>query len=687
MVTWGSRLGGDGVRAFRHRVLRAALFARRGGGGLLSGHRLLPDALVSAIVAGRALGVFYFGAPLAFIFGAPLSGLLLDLHGALGFDGWQWLFLVEGLLASIVGVWAFWYLDDDPAKARWLTHEQRASLVARLADDSRFASSHGPRSVLAALVDPRVLVLCCVYFLIQAAVYGVVFYLPQQVSALLGTKVGFHIGLVTALPWIAAMIVTWMVPRYADRTGKHRACAVALLVMAGVAIAVSGLAGMPIVSLLALCCAASGFIAVQPLFWTFPTRYLTSAAAAAGIALINSLGGLGGFFAPMGSHRRRSLVQFDERRTHGAGRREGAGGAGHRSDGARAATHADGGRRARQSVLTNHMETRTCPCLRFARCAPSPSAAAAPIITTRAPTTGSTITSPRRWPAPEYRKSRQSFGLNVLGSLVVEIEASDGTVGFAMTTGGEIGAFIVEKHFARFVEGQRVTDIEKMWDQMFNATLYYGRKGIVLNAISGVDLALWDLLAKVRREPVFQLLGGPVRDELQFYATGARPDLAKQMGFIGGKMPLQHGPAEGEEGLAANIAKLADMRSKVGDDFWLMFDCWMSLDLNYARHLANAAREYGLKWLEEALPPDDYWGYAELRRSVPNGRMVTTGEHEATRWGLSHAVRNGLCGSRAARCRLVRRHHGTHQDLGARGRAQRARRAAWIVGLTAITSS
>ncbi|MDR5753923.1 MULTISPECIES: L-rhamnonate dehydratase [Caballeronia] len=235
---------------------------------------------------------------------------------------------------------------------------------------------------------------------------------------------------------------------------------------------------------------------------------------------------------------------------------------------------------------------------------------------------------------PEYRQSRQSFGINVLGSLVVEIEASDGTVGFAVTTGGEVGAFIVEKHLARFLEGQRVTDIEKMWDQMYFATLYYGRKGIVLNAISGVDLALWDLLAKVRKEPVFHLLGGPVRDELQFYATGARPDLAKEMGFIGGKMPLQHGPAEGEAGLAKNIAKLADMRSKVGDDFWLMFDCWMSLDLNYAKRLASAAHEHGLKWIEEALPPDDYWGYAELRRSVPRGMMVTTGEHEATRWGF-----------------------------------------------------
>ncbi|GAB7128688.1 L-rhamnonate dehydratase [Amantichitinum ursilacus] len=235
---------------------------------------------------------------------------------------------------------------------------------------------------------------------------------------------------------------------------------------------------------------------------------------------------------------------------------------------------------------------------------------------------------------PEYRQSRQSFGINVLGTLVVEVEASDGTVGFAVTTGGEIGAYIVEKHLARFVEGQLVTDIEKIWDQMYFSTLYYGRKGVVINTISGVDLALWDLLAKVRGEPVHQLLGGAVREELQFYATGARPDLAKEMGFIGGKMPLHHGPAEGEAGLRKNLEMIADMRNRVGDDFWLMLDCWMSLDVNYATRLATAAHAYGLKWIEEALPPDDYWGYAELKRNVPRGMLVTTGEHEATRWGF-----------------------------------------------------
>ena len=103
-----------------------------------------------------------------------------------------------------------------------------------------------------------------------------------------------------------------------------------------------------------------------------------------------------------------------------------------------------------------------------------------------------------------------------------------------------------------------------MWDQMYKSTIYYGRRGVVLNAISGVDLALYDLLGKTRQEPVFALLGGPVRDELIFYATGPRPDLAKEMGFIGGKMPLHHGPAEGDAGLAKNIEAVADMRERVG---------------------------------------------------------------------------------------------------------------------------
>jgi len=135
---------------------------------------------------------------------------------------------------------------------------------------------------------------------------------------------------------------------------------------------------------------------------------------------------------------------------------------------------------------------------------------------------------------PEYRQSRQAFGINVLGTLVVEAEADDGTVGFGVTAAGAVGAWIVEHHLARLVEGQRATDIEKMWDQMYLSTIHYGRKGVVLNAISAVDLALWDLLGQLRRSPCTTCWAARSATKLTFYATGPRPDLAKELGFIGG---------------------------------------------------------------------------------------------------------------------------------------------------------
>lgn len=142
----------------------------------------------------------------------------------------------------------------------------------------------------------------------------------------------------------------------------------------------------------------------------------------------------------------------------------------------------------------------------------------------------------------QYEQSRQSFGINVLGTLIVEVEADNGQTGFAVSTAGEMGCFIVEKHLNRFIEGKCVSDIKLIHDQMLNATLYYaGSGGLVMNTISCVDLALWDLFGKVVGLPVYKLLGGAVRDEIQFYATGARPDLAQEMGFIGGKMPTHWG--------------------------------------------------------------------------------------------------------------------------------------------------
>jgi MFS family permease len=245
----------------------------------------------------RVMGMFYFGAPLAFIGGGPLSGWLLELHGAAGLAGWQWMFLIEGALASAVGVWAFWYLDNRPDDAAWLTPAERQALSAAIAREEHAKHAHGPRSVLAALCNARILYLSLIYALIQMSVYGVTFYLPTQVGSLLGQKVGLMVGVVTAIPWLCALVAAFFIPRLASQHGQHRGYAVVTLMVAGASIAVSA-GHTPMLSLVALCFAAAGFIAVQPLFWTFPTGYLGGAAAAGGIALINSLGALGGFVAP-----------------------------------------------------------------------------------------------------------------------------------------------------------------------------------------------------------------------------------------------------------------------------------------------------------------------------------------------------------------------------------------------------
>ncbi len=280
----------------------------------------------------------------------------------------------------------------------------------------------------------------------------------------------------------------------------------------------------------------------------------------------------------------------------------------------------------------------------------------------------------------QYEQSRQSFGINVLGTLIVEVEADNGQTGFAVSTAGEMGCFIVEKHLNRFIEGKCVSDIKLIHDQMLNATLYYAGSGGLGDEYHLLcRLALWDLFGKVVGLPVYKLLGGAVRDEIQFYATGARPDWRRRWALSAAKCLPTGGPHDGDAGIRKDVAMVADMREKCGPDFWLMLDCWMSRDVNYATKLAHACAPYNLKWIEECLPPQQYEGYRELKRRGAcrdDGDQRRAPRHAAV---LPHPV-----GNRhryyAARRRLVRRLNHPGGDRGHRQSARAAGSAPRLVG-------
>lgn len=225
----------------------------------------------------------------------------------------------------------------------------------------------------------------------------------------------------------------------------------------------------------------------------------------------------------------------------------------------------------------------------------------------------------------QYKHSRTSWGINVLGSLCVEIEASDGTTGFATGFGGPPAAWIIHNHLERFLIGADPRNLNLLWDQMFRATMFYGRKGLPIATISVIDLALWDLLGKIRGEPVYKMIGGATRDRLSFYCTGPEPVAAKEMGFFGAKVPLPYGPDDGHEGLKNNIEFLRRHRESVGPDYPLMVDCYMALTVPYTIQLATATLDLNINWWEEVLHPDDFDGFEKLKQALPQSKF-TTGE-------------------------------------------------------------
>ena len=214
----------------------------------------------------QATALFYMGLPIANIVGGPLSGALMELDGFLGLWGHQWMFMIEGLIAVVVGVVAFFYLTDRPAKAAWLTETERTELQATLdAEHEQKQETHG-LSWWRALVNGRILYFCFVYFTIQVSVYGLTFFLPRQIAGIAGRDVGLIVGLLFAIPWVMGLLANFFSGRFADRSGNYRDIATVLLVVSGAGLLITGLLGNPVLVMIGLCLAAIGFCSAQP-FW------------------------------------------------------------------------------------------------------------------------------------------------------------------------------------------------------------------------------------------------------------------------------------------------------------------------------------------------------------------------------------------------------------------------------------
>ena len=296
MITWGL-------------ISSAMMFVRSAGGFYAA--RLLLGAAEAGFFPGiiffltrwcpmreraRMIASFMTATLLAGVVGAPISGLLLSLNGVGGLAGWQWLFLLEGLPAVVLGLVVLRALPEQPADASWLTVGERDALTSCLAAES-LAGASRTHTIAGALTSPRIWLLAVVYFTMPVASYGIGFWLPQIIKGASGGS-DVNTGFLTAIPYIVGAIGMVIIGRHSDRTGERR-WHIAIAAFAGAAAAVSsafvqGLAP----SLAALSIAMLAQAAMLGPFWALATSFLSGTGAAAGIALINSIGNFGGFVGP-----------------------------------------------------------------------------------------------------------------------------------------------------------------------------------------------------------------------------------------------------------------------------------------------------------------------------------------------------------------------------------------------------
>jgi ACS family tartrate transporter-like MFS transporter len=245
----------------------------------------------------RMIALFAIGAIAAGVIGSPASGLLLAMHGIGGLAGWQWLFLVEGVPAVLLGFVVLLALPNGPGDARWLSATERKWIAIRLRSDRGESGAGARHTFRECLTSPVVWLLCAIYFLRNVATYGYEMWLPSMVKSVTGSS-DSAVGLINGLPYLGAGVAMYLIGRHSDKTGERRGHMAVAAIGSTVGFVIAATAQNAVLAIGGLILAFAGSKASLPPFWALTTQFLKGSAAAGGIALINSVGNLGGFFGP-----------------------------------------------------------------------------------------------------------------------------------------------------------------------------------------------------------------------------------------------------------------------------------------------------------------------------------------------------------------------------------------------------
>ncbi|MCQ3002416.1 MFS transporter [Pseudomonas syringae] len=246
---------------------------------------------------GKAMAIFLSGSAIASVISGPVSGALLNVSG-LGMHGWQWMFLIEGFASVVLCAFVWFWLQSHPSEAKWLSTEEKDALIGAIATEQREreASQTIKPSMFKLLADKQIALFCFIYFSIALTIYGATFWLPSMIKKM-GNMGDFQVGLFNSIPWIISIIAMYGFAAMASKWKYQQAWVAVTLVIASFGMFMSTTGG-PVFAFVAICFAAIGFKAASALFWPIPQGYLDARIAAAVIALINSIGNLGGFVAP-----------------------------------------------------------------------------------------------------------------------------------------------------------------------------------------------------------------------------------------------------------------------------------------------------------------------------------------------------------------------------------------------------